>query len=141
MVLSETYYQSVEKRIEWLTLAVTGAGAILGSLEWGWWAGAGFAAGGLLSWINFRWLDDIVTALISTSTAESNGVQGAVSHWIYARFFGRLVLMVVAAYVILRAPWLPGRAVLAGLFSLIFAVLLEVSYEIVTGLRDPSSRL
>ncbi len=62
------------------------------------------------------------------------------SRWIYARFIGRIGLLLLALYVIFKLPFLPGKAVLAGLFSLIFAVVLEVSYEVATGFREPRSQ-
>lgn len=139
-MLSDAFYRAVERRIEWLTLAVSFSGAAYASQRWGWRAGVGVAAGGVVSWLNFRWLDQGVTALLGTAAATSGSESAPAARWIYARFIGRMVLLLVALYVIFKVPWLPGRAVLAGLFSLICAVLLEVSYEVATGFREPDSR-
>ncbi len=51
-----------------------------------------------------------------------------------------MALLVCALYVILKVAWFPGRAVLIGLFSLIVGVIVEVTYEVATGFREPPSR-
>ena len=136
MAPSEAYYEAVERRIEWLTLALGALLAPVAGWKWGWRAGVGLAFGVVLSWLNFRWLEKGVGALLQSAAAGSQAqVHG--SAWIYARLFARMALLVGAVYVILRGAWFPGRAVLAGLFSLIAAVIVEVTYEVVTGFREP----
>jgi hypothetical protein len=137
--LSGAFYEAVERRIERLTLAITAAAAIFTSVRWGWRVGMGMALGGTLSWLNFRWLDQGIGQVLSAA-GHAEGKPERVSRWIYGRFVGRMLLIVVAVYVIFKTRWLPGEAVLAGLFSLICAVLVEVSYEIMTGFRAPKSR-
>jgi hypothetical protein len=71
MAPSEAYYEAVERRIEWLTLAL---GALLASVagwKWGWRAGVGLAFGVVLSWLNFRWLEKGVGALLQSAAAGS----------------------------------------------------------------------
>ena len=138
--LSDAFYEAVERRIEGLTLGISAAATVFASVRWGWRAGMGVAVGGILSWLNFRWLDQGVGQLLRAATGNTETLSGRASRWIFVRFLGRLLLIVIALYVILRTRWLPGKALLAGLFSLICAALLEVSYEIVTGFREPSSR-
>lgn len=136
MAPSEAYYEAVERRIEWLTLAL---GAVLTPVtvwKWGWRAGVGLAFGVVLSWLNFRWLEKGVGALLQAAAAAPEA-QAHGSRWIYVRLFARMALLVGTVYVILRGAWFPGRAVLAGLFSLIAAVIVEVTYEVVTGFREP----
>jgi voltage-gated potassium channel Kch len=140
MSLSEAYYESVERRIEWLTLALGGLASPAAVWRWGWRAGIGLAFGAVLAWLNFRWLDRGVGALLRAAAAPSPSVPASASRWIYVRFLARMALLVGAVYVILRGAWFPGRAVLVGLFSLIGAVLLEVTYEVVTGFREPRAR-
>jgi hypothetical protein len=137
-MLSDAFYRAVERRIERLTLAVGLTGALYAAQRWGWRAGIGVAAGAAISWLNFHWLDQGVTALLKAATHSGDSVPG--SRWIYARFIGRIGLLLLALYVIFKLPFLPGRAVLAGLFSLICAVGLEVSYEVATGFREPGSQ-
>jgi hypothetical protein len=137
MALSEAYYEAVERRIEWLTLTIGAVLSPAAAWKWGWRAGVGLAFGAALSWLNFRWLDQGVGALLRAAATQAQPIQASASRWIYARFFARMALLVGAVYVIFRGAWFPGRAVLAGLFSLIAAVIVEVTYEVVTGFRDP----
>jgi hypothetical protein len=140
MALSEPFYEAVERRIEWLTLAIGAIGALLSGSKWGWRAGVGLALGAVLSWMNFRWLEQGIGGLLGAFAAPQGPEPPRVSRWIYARFFARMALLVCAVYVILRVAWFPGKAVLAGLFSLIAAVLLEVTYEVATGFQEPRAR-
>jgi hypothetical protein len=140
MALSEHFYEAVERRIERLTLVAGGTGAFLSAWKWGWRAGLGFAVGALLSWMNFRWLDQGLGDLLRTAANPTTSSSMPVSLWIYGRFVGRMALLVCALYVILKGAWFPGRAVLIGLFSLIAGVIVEVSYEVATGFREPPVR-
>ena len=140
MAPSEAFYKAVERRIEWLTLAVGAAGAMLAGWKWGWRGGVGLAFGAVLSWLNFRWLERGIGALFLAATASPNSEPPRVSRWIYVRFFARMALLVFAVYVILKGAWFPGRAVLAGLFSLIAAIIIEVTFEVATGFQEPRVR-
>lgn len=140
MALSEQFYEAVGRRIGWLTLVVGGIGAIISAWRWGWRAGLGFIVGAIISWLNFRWLDQGLSVILRAAANPANASGIPVSRWIYARFFGRMALLVCAVYVILKGAWFPGRAVLTGLFSLIAGVIVEVTYEVATGFREPSAR-
>lgn len=140
MPLSEAFYEAVERRIEWLTLAVGAAGALFAGSKWGWRDGVGLGFGAVLSWLNFRWLEQGIGALFRATVAPAGSEPARVSRWIYARFFARMALLVCAVYVILRVAWFPGKAVLAGLFSLIAAVMVELTYEVATGFQEPRAR-
>jgi hypothetical protein len=138
--LSDAFYEAVERRIEWLTLAIAAAAAIFTSIRWGWRAGIGVAVGGTLSWLNFRWLDQGIGQLLRAAAGGAEASPGRTSGLLFLRFFGRTVLILVTLYVILKTRWLPGKALLAGLFSVICAASLEVSYEVATGFREPKAR-
>jgi len=140
MELSEKFYESVERRIERVTLVIAAAGGVYASSKWGWRSGIGFAAGAVLSWLNFRWLEQGIGAMFRAAVPQSGSEPYRASPLIYARFFARMALLVAAVYVILRVAWFPGKAVLAGLFSLIAAVILEVTYEVATGFSEPRAR-
>ena len=139
MAMSEDYYEAVEKRIEWLTLAVGFAGMAFAAARWGWHSGLGVGVGALIAWLNFRWLQQGVGALFTAATAQPGTSQPETSRWVYLRIVGRLALLVAAVCVIFKSRWLPGRAVLAGLFSVIAAVLVEVGYEVATGFKEPGA--
>src|SRR5271169_604576 len=118
MELSESFYVAVERRIERLTLAVGAVGGAYAASKWGWRTGAGFAIGALLSWLNFRWLEQGIGGLFRAAIPTAGSEPSGLSWLIYGRFFARMTLLVATVYVILRVAWFPGRAVLAGLFSL-----------------------
>ena len=138
--LSEAFYEAVERRIEWLTLVISAAAAVFTSIRWGWRAGVGVAIGGTLSWLNFRWLDQGVGQLLRVASGSGEASSRGASRLLFLRFLGRIVLILVTLYVILRTHLLPGKALLAGLFSVICAASLEVSYEVATGFREPKAR-
>jgi hypothetical protein len=140
MELSEKFYESVERRIEQLTLIIGAVGGVYAASRWGWRTGIGFAAGAALSWLNFRWLEQGIGGLFRAAVPQTGPEPYRVSPWIYARFFARMALLAGAVYVILRVAWFPGRAVLGGLFALIAAVILEVTYEVATGFSEPRPR-
>jgi hypothetical protein len=140
MMLSDAFYEAVERRIEWLTLAISGAAAVFASIRWGWRPGIGVAVGGILSWLNFRWLDQGIGQLVRAAAGSAEASTGRSSGLLFLRFLGRIVLILVTLYVILKTRWLPGKALLAGLFSVICAASLEVTYEVATGFREPKAR-
>ena len=140
MELSDKFYESVERRIEQLTLIIGAVGGVYAASHWGWRSGIGFAGGAALSWLNFRWLEQGIGGLFRAAVPQTGPEPYRVSLWIYARFFARMALLAGAVYVILRVAWFPGRAVLGGLFALIAAVILEVTYEVATGFSEPRPR-
>ncbi len=119
-----------ERRIEWGTIAL-GAGATL-------WVAArvsaraaiGVAAGTLLAWINFRWLRSAVLTLEALSKAQAGTEKPNVPSQIYLRFFGAFALLLAAVCASFFYSLFPGAAVVAGLFTLVAAVLLECIYQL-----------
>jgi hypothetical protein len=51
----------------------------------------------------------------------------------HAKFFGRLLLLLIAVYVILAWLRLPAIAVICGLAAVVPAILLELGYEVMSG--------
>src|SRR5579863_2360294 len=98
MSLSEQFYEAVERRIERLTLVAGGMGAFVSAWKWGWRAGLGFIIGTLLSWLNFRWLDQGLGARLRAATNPTSALGTPIPRWIYARFLGRMALLVCALY-------------------------------------------
>jgi len=122
----EPFYESAERRIEWLTVACGLAGAAFAYGRWGWQASAGVALGGGLSWLNFRWLKQGVGALVKLSTAQAGEEKARVPRSVYVKFFGRFALLWIVAYAILSLSILPAAAVVAGLFSVVAAAMIEM---------------
>jgi hypothetical protein len=126
-------YRGAEKRIEWFTALLGAAAAIVAALRWGWGAGIGLALGAALSWLNFRWLKQGVGALVEVAAAQTGTDKPRVPRSVYLKFFGRFGLLLLAVYVILSRSILPAAAVLAGLFAVVAAVLLEMVTELARG--------
>ena len=119
----DDFYERVTARIFRVTLAIAGAGTVA-ALAWrGWRAGAGFALGSALSWINFRWLKHAVDSL--------SGKRARPRLAVLAGF--RYLLLGGAAYAILRFSSISLGATLAGLFVSITAVIVEIFFEVVYG--------
>ena len=126
MAGDEEFYRAAERRIEWL-IATVGAMATAGTWYiWGGRAAAGVAAGTILSWVNYRWMKQGVDTLARLSTAQAGSQRAQVPASVYLKFLGRYALLIVAAYAILRAFRPPVASLLAGFFSVIAAVLVEM---------------
>jgi ATP synthase I chain len=118
-------YAGAEQRIEYLSVAIGAAGAIIAAVFWGFSAGAGLAIGALLSWINFRWMRHGIGVLARLSIAQENAGKPRVPRTIYVKLIGRYALLIAAAYVILRGFGSMARGLLCGLFAVVAAVLIE----------------
>ncbi len=121
----EAFYAAAERRIEYFTIGIGAAGAVGAALYWGIRAGAGVAIGALLSWINFRWMKQGIGALARLSSAHQNAEKVRIPRWAYIKFLGRYVLLIIAAYVILRGFRSTAASLLGGLFAAVAAVLVE----------------
>jgi ATP synthase I chain len=120
------FYESAERRIEYLTAAIGAAGSAVAVLFWGVRAGVWFAAGAALSWLNFRWMKQGIAALARLSAAHAGSEKVRVPRTVYAKFIGRYVLLIVVAYVILRNFEFAVVSLMAGLFVVVAAVLVEM---------------
>lgn len=126
-------YLGAERRIEVLSLVLGLAVALVTSWRWGWRAGLGLAVGASLSWINFRWLKTGISTLARLSMVGPGEAAPRVPKSVYFKFLGRFALLLLVVYVILSRELLPAGAVLAGLFAVVAAVLLEIIYELFRG--------
>jgi hypothetical protein len=120
-----SFYAAAERRIEWLTLGLGAAGAVCAAIFWRLTAAAGVAIGALLSWINFRWMKQGISALARLSAAQHGAEKPRVPKTTYLKFLGRYALLIVVAYVILRGFGSMAAGLLGGLFAVVVAVLIE----------------
>jgi hypothetical protein len=140
MAAGEEFYAAAERRIELLTLGIGAAGTVGAVFLWSVSAGAGFATGAALSWINFRWMKQGIGALARLSAAQEGAEKIKVPPSVYFKFLGRYALLIVAAYVILRGFKFGEFAllsVLAGLFAVVAATLVEMVEQLFRGGRVP----
>jgi hypothetical protein len=125
-VKDANYYAAAERRIEYVTLALGVAGAIVAGLFWSVRSGLGVAAGAALSWINYRWMKQGVDAVARLAKPQQGAEKVYVPRSVYFKFIGRYALLILAAYVILTRFKLPVTSLLAGFAAVVAAVLLEV---------------
>lgn len=108
-------------------MAALGFGGTLGLLVWrGWNWGVGFGFGALVSWLNYRWLKQVVDALGT----------GAVRRRVAVKAAGRYLLLGGGAYAILRFSKIAKLAALAGLFIAAAAVIVEIVFELLYAPRN-----
>jgi small-conductance mechanosensitive channel len=117
----DRFYDLALDRIAKLMFAL-GAGGSLAAWVWrGWTWGAGFALGSAASWLNYRWLKNVVDTLAGRRPKSKRVV-------ILAGL--RYLLLGGGAYVILRFSKISIAAALSGLFISAAAVIIEILIEL-----------
>jgi hypothetical protein len=119
----DSYFDRAVVRILRLMLLFALGGAIAAGVWRGWTWSAGFAVGAVVSWLNFRWLKQIVDALGNTRTKTRKRVAVVAGL--------RYLLLGGGAYVILHYSRISLPAALAGLFVAAGAVIVEILFELV----------
>lgn len=117
-----------ERRLGRFILVLLPVGTVVSAWESGGGMAAAFGLGGVLAYLNYRWLVAVVDALVQAQKA-------AVPRRAYVKLFLPVVLLVIFLYVIFAHSWLSVVGVLAGLFLLVAGVLLEAVYEIFLSAR------
>jgi len=121
---------AAERRIEWGTIGLGGAAAAVMAARGTGLAALGIAAGTALAWLNFRWLRSVVVTLEVLSKQQAGAEKPQVPRGIYARIFGGFALLLAVVCASFFYSLLPGAAVVAGLFTLVVAVLIECLYQL-----------
>jgi hypothetical protein len=120
----QLFYGRALARIQFLMVLLGGAGMVVAAVYGGWRWAAGYLLGAIASYVNFRWLKQIVSALSDAATSKSPGTRVAV-------IFGlRYLLLGIGAYAILNFSTLSLAAAFFGLFVCVAAVILEILYEL-----------
>lgn len=118
----DQFFERALGRITKVTLALA-AGGLIAALAWGGWSwAAGFALGAAVSWLNFRWLKQVVDAL-----GQSRPTRKRVAILAGLRY----ALLGGGAYAILRFSSVSMTAALLGLFVSVAAVVVEICFELV----------
>jgi ATP synthase I chain len=126
-------YAAIERRLEKFLVGVGVATTIGAGIGWGLRAAEGSIVGTALCWLNFRWLRQGAAALIRLGQAQSTLEKPYVPPLVQVKFFGRLLLLLVVAYVILAWLRLPAVAFLCGLVAVVPAIVIELGYELARG--------
>lgn len=133
------FFRRAEDRIGRLTLALGFTGSAVTALAYSVPAGLGVATGTVLAWISFRWLQQSLDSLVRASVAQHDRAERAqpvrfpIS--VGAKLVGRYALIAVVLYVIVNFLAVPVFSVLAGLFALGAATMVEGIYEAVARSR------
>ena len=121
--LDEDWFARAVGRI-WKVMAALAVAGTLATLFWrGWRWGAGFAAGAVISCLNFRWLKNLTDVLGGTRLRRGRALVLAF----------RYLLLGGGAYVILRYSPVSLAALLTGLFVSIAAAIMEAVFELFRG--------
>jgi hypothetical protein len=123
----------LSRRIAWLTLLLGFVSGLVVVFAKSPRAGLGVALGTILAWVNFRWLDQTLAALVSVATAGAGTPQARVSPSIYWKFAGRYVLMGLAIYVTVHYFAVPVLSVILGLLALGAGAIVGSLYEVYLG--------
>jgi hypothetical protein len=118
----ERIFEGALERISKAMFAIAAGGTIAAAAWRGWTWGAGFAVGAAASWLNFRWLRQIVDAL-----SGRRPTRGRVAVLAGLRY----ILLGGGAYVILHYSRISLHAALAGLFVAAGAVIVEILFQLV----------
>jgi hypothetical protein len=124
---------SLSRRIAWLTLLLGLLAALVVAFAKSPRAGLGIAVGTSLAWLNYRWLDQTLGALVTVATAQAGSPQSRVPARIYWKFAGRYVLMGLAIYVTVHYFAVPVLSLILGLLALGAAAIVASLYEVYLG--------
>jgi ATP synthase I chain len=123
------------RRVQWVTVILGLAGAVAVGLLKSHRAGYGVALGALLAWVNYRWLDQGLSAFVTGSVAQEGLPKPQVPLSTYAKFGGRYALIGIALYGIVTFLAIPALWLIVGLLAVGLAVTVEGLYEVISGSR------
>jgi hypothetical protein len=124
---SESFYSGALTRIPRFMVVLALILSAAGWLRFGWRIALGFACGCAIAYLNFHWLERVVSALAdrATQTAYKQSSGGIVF-----RFLVRYFLMAAAAYAIFSVSPASLYGLLAGLFLPVGGIACEAAYEV-----------
>jgi len=128
---AESFYAGAITRIPRFMLALSVAFAAVAWLHFGWRIALGFACGCAVAYLNFHWLERVVTALMDRAT--QTGYRQS-SGGIVFRFLLRYFLMALAAYAIFSVSPASLYGLFAGLFLPAAGIACEAAYEVYVAL-------
>jgi hypothetical protein len=124
---SESFYSGALARIPRFMVALALVLSAATWLHFGWRIALGFACGCAIAYLNFHWLERVVSALAdrATQTAYKQSSGGIVF-----RFLVRYFLMAAAAYAIFSVSPASLYGLFAGLFLPVGGIACEAGYEL-----------
>jgi hypothetical protein len=124
---AESFYSGALTRIARCMIALAVLFTTAGWVRFGWRIALGFACGCAIAYLNFRWLERVVSAIAdrATQTGQTQSSGGVVF-----RFLLRYFLMAVAAYAIFSVSPASLNGLFAGLFLPVAGIACEAAYEV-----------
>lgn len=129
---ADSFYSGALTRIPhfMIALAVILSGA--GWVRFGWRIALGFACGCAVAYLNFHWLERVVSGLADRATQSAYKQS---SSGIVFRFLVRYFLMALAAYAIFSVSPASLYGLFAGLFLPVGGIACEAAYELYMALN------
>ncbi len=124
----ETVAPLSNDRILYAMCFVVATGTLTGFIFKTWQFGFGFLFGGILSFVNYYWLNASLTNLFKTAKA------GGKSPFTAAKYFWRYIAIGTILLVVFLSKLVPAEAVIFGLVSFVFAVMIEAFIRIFSGI-------
>jgi hypothetical protein len=111
---------------------LAGLFSLSAGLLFGWAFAVGFLFGSAIAYVNFHWLEQVVSAVAdkTTGTGRAQSSRGVV-----LRFLMRYVVIAVGAYAIFKISPESLYGLLAGLFLPVAAIACEAAWEVIVALR------
>ena len=113
-----------QRRLSRLSLIVVAGSSAAGLALHSPAAGLSLALGGLISWVNLRWLGQAVDFVVA-----EGGIR-AINIHVTIRYIIRYVLIGLAVYSTMKLAFLDLAFVLVGLLACVLAVLVECALEV-----------
>lgn len=129
---SEVFYSGALRRIPRFMLVLALVFSLAGWVYFGWRIALGFFCGCAIAYLNFHWLERVVSALADRAT--STGYRQS-SGGIVFRFLVRYFLMAAAGYAIFTVSPASLYGLFAGLFLPVAGIACEAAYEVYAALR------
>jgi len=123
---SEVFYSGALRRIPRFMLGLALVFSLAALLHYGWRIALGLFCGCAIAYLNFHWLERVVSALADRAT--STGYKQS-SGGIVFRFLVRYFLMVAAGYAIFTVSPASLYGLFAGLFLPVGGIACEAAYE------------
>jgi hypothetical protein len=124
---SESFYSGAIARIPRFMIAAALVLTLAGWLRLGWRVALGFACGCAIAYLNFHWLERVVSALADRATSSEYRQS---SGGIVFRFLVRYFLMALAGYAIFSVSPASLYGLFAGLFLPVAGIACEAGYEL-----------
>jgi len=124
---SESFYAGAVTRIPRFMILLANVFTAAAWLHFGWRIAAGFAFGCAIAYLNFYWLERVVSAVADRATSSGHPQSSA---GVVFRFLVRYFLMALAAYAIFSVSPASVYGLFAGLFLPVAGIACEAAYEV-----------